>query len=153
MTKRICPGCGKHYSGPPRKKYCTPSCGQRHYQRLKRRGAQQGVATIDGDAILRVTGDNFFLAALDEELDLLGRSKNAARAALEATLRQAISTGPEWPHSVAGRCALILWLLDHPTTERGRFHHLFETVKRPGQAVKPTGTLIHAGLGRIGSGL
>lgn len=144
MTKRTCPGCGKSFSGPPRKKYCTQNCGQRHYQRLKRRGVQQGVATIDGDAILRVIGDNFFLAALDDELELLGRSKTAARAALEKTLRQAITVGPEWPHSVAGRCALILWLLDHPATERGRFHHLFETVRRTGQAVKPTGVAIRA---------
>lgn len=153
ITKRTCLGCGKSLTGRANKVFCDGLCGAKHRHKLKDNdGALTGRLHPGNELIGRIIGENFFLGALDEELALLAKNaKRDAKTALETKLRQTIIAGPEWPHSVAGRCALILWLLDHPGAEHGRFHHLFEKVKRPGE-VRISGTMIRAGIGRAGSG-
>jgi hypothetical protein len=74
----------------------------------------------------RICGDNFHLADLENELDLLTRTRGA-RADLERILRASLDLRPTlWPVERHARAAFVLWLLDHRkalTTVRLRHRH------------------------------
>jgi hypothetical protein len=106
----------------------------------------------------RIIADGFYLPALPGELEQLTKYPKDAAATkrkLEGCLRVALQTQKRWPSDSAGRIALVLWLMSRTNRDavKGvRLYHQHEKIKLPGQATKPTGTLIRAGLGRVSSG-
>ena len=149
--EKLCPSCGGEFTGRKDKIFCTEACAQRAGRKRRKSAKVQSANAAGAALVCRILGDSFFLDALDEELASLGRSKSAAKSELEARLRSALVTSPEWPEGIAGRCALILWLLDHPATARIKPRRTRDKIRRPGDPFKPSGTLIRAGIGRVGS--
>jgi hypothetical protein len=147
--EKLCLECGTEITGQATKKFCSNRCSLRN-KRKHRPTKPKPIPATDVALTARAVGDNFFLPALQDELTLL-RKKPGARAALEKTLRAAITTNPIWPsHSVPGQCALLLWLLANPSAELTRFRHLHEKHPTRGEGTKPTGVGVRA-YGRPGS--
>lgn len=128
-----CPGCKTEFQQRRKdQRYCSAECYSRNYKADPAATTAPKVLPKDDASILRILGDNFYLPHLADELAAL-RKTPGARAALENKLRAAIIGNPIWPsHSLAGQCALILWLLANPAAEVGRFSHLFNRPKPQG---------------------
>lgn len=70
--------------------------------------------------LTRILGDNFYLAALRDELDeMTGTRKSRAKSvrAISGRLRRELLDNRKWPSDQAGRLALLLWLLDGRNAE------------------------------------
>ena len=115
---RKCARCGTDFVGRSNRKYCSPKCGAAL--------AKPNIAATSADAglIAYVLSDVIASVAIAGELEAL-RNKTGAKSALEARLRFELAS-PTWPHGALARCAVALFLLDHPNVSVGRWRHLHE---------------------------
>jgi hypothetical protein len=146
-----CPCCEKTFVRTRvGKKYCSPSCAVKFNQRSKSHPATPRTGAANVDDAARLLADGFFLGGLPEEIERI--RKTISVASLEAALVDAIMADAVWPAGKPGRIAVVLALLKNPSLARVRWRHAHEQRRIPGVQRKPSGTLLRAGLVRIGGG-